>query len=614
MSLLQPGSLLWLLLIPPIVLLYLLKLQRQERLVSSVLFWWRAVQDWQANAPLQKLRRNLLLLLQILLIILTALALARPYVVVPGLGGRRALVILDGSASMKSREGGKTRFDRAREVALRMVQTMGQGEEMMLLLATSRTEVVTPLTSDRSLLRRRLRDLTPADTPTNLQDALRLALALAQSQPDSLIYLLSDGAVPPETEVSLGPAEVQFLPFGERHENVGLTAFAARRSFGPQAHWQVLLTVGNFGTRPATVEVELYHEDTLLDLRPLTVPAGERRSLIFDNLGVEAGLLRAQLEVEDDLTVDNVAYVSLGGRRERKVLFVGEGNLFWETALGLDPDLALVRAAAEDVGRLDLDEYEVVIFNGAVPNSLREGGKPNYVFLNCDGPGCPATIGGEVQAPTILDWNREHPVTAYLGWSPVHLARARRAEVAPWGEVLVEAEETPLVVVGERGSRRVLYFGFDLNDSDLPLRATFPILVANLMAWLTEPQAGTELPAVRAGEPATLELPTEGGMVRVRRPDGRLVTRPARMPFTFAETDRVGVYTVTAGEERRRFAVSLLSAAESNTAPRRTLTFGPQRLPAAKVQTTRRRELWRPFVVVALLLLALEWWWYHRRG
>ena len=68
---------------PIIVAMYLLKLRREDRRVSSTFLWQRIVRDVEANAPWQKLRRNLLLLLQLLLLLLLALALARPFFAPP---------------------------------------------------------------------------------------------------------------------------------------------------------------------------------------------------------------------------------------------------------------------------------------------------------------------------------------------------------------------------------------------------------------------------------------------------------------------------------------------------------------------------------------------------
>jgi len=74
-----PAFLWFLAAIPVIIILYLLKLRRTEVVISSTLLWLRSLQDLTANAPFQRLRKNLLLLLQILIALALGLALARPY-------------------------------------------------------------------------------------------------------------------------------------------------------------------------------------------------------------------------------------------------------------------------------------------------------------------------------------------------------------------------------------------------------------------------------------------------------------------------------------------------------------------------------------------------------
>ena len=73
----------------------MLRLRRQEITVSSSMLWRQVMQDRQANAPWQKLRRNLLLYLQLLVLALLVLALARPFVESAGLPPGNLVVILD---------------------------------------------------------------------------------------------------------------------------------------------------------------------------------------------------------------------------------------------------------------------------------------------------------------------------------------------------------------------------------------------------------------------------------------------------------------------------------------------------------------------------------------
>ena len=68
MSFLAPLALAGLLFLPVVVAMYLLKLRRDEAMVPSTLLWQKLVADVEANAPWQRLRRSLLLLLQLLLV------------------------------------------------------------------------------------------------------------------------------------------------------------------------------------------------------------------------------------------------------------------------------------------------------------------------------------------------------------------------------------------------------------------------------------------------------------------------------------------------------------------------------------------------------------------
>ena len=78
MSFDQPWGLFFSLLLPAIIILYLLKLKRIDKPISSILLWRRSLQDLKANTPFQKLRRNLLLFLQLLATAIGVFALMAP--------------------------------------------------------------------------------------------------------------------------------------------------------------------------------------------------------------------------------------------------------------------------------------------------------------------------------------------------------------------------------------------------------------------------------------------------------------------------------------------------------------------------------------------------------
>src|SRR3954463_10591035 len=103
--------------VPALLVLYFLKLRRREMEVSSTLLWKKAIQDLQVNAPFQKLRRNLLLILQLALLLALCLALTRPVTFFHPGAGKTTVILIDNSASMSAADidsGKRTRLNEAK--------------------------------------------------------------------------------------------------------------------------------------------------------------------------------------------------------------------------------------------------------------------------------------------------------------------------------------------------------------------------------------------------------------------------------------------------------------------------------------------------------------------
>ncbi|RPI28785.1 MAG: VWA domain-containing protein, partial [Chloroflexota bacterium] len=121
MNFLAPAAFILTLLLPVIVALYLLKLRRTEQVVSSVFLWRRMVRDVEANAPWQRLRRNLLMFLQLLFLAALILALAQPFTWMEGASGQAVILIIDTSASMAATDTPPSRIEAAKNQARQLV-------------------------------------------------------------------------------------------------------------------------------------------------------------------------------------------------------------------------------------------------------------------------------------------------------------------------------------------------------------------------------------------------------------------------------------------------------------------------------------------------------------
>ena len=114
--------------IPLLLLLYFLKLRRMQVPIGSTLLWKKAIQDLQVNSPFQRLRRNLLLLLQLLALLALIFALARPVSEGTRVAGEKTVILIDRSASMDrqrdgtpGRGGPASRLRLSAEIGLRLL-------------------------------------------------------------------------------------------------------------------------------------------------------------------------------------------------------------------------------------------------------------------------------------------------------------------------------------------------------------------------------------------------------------------------------------------------------------------------------------------------------------
>ena len=258
-----PWNLLWAIpLSGLIVLMYILKLRRRDLLVSSTFLWSQVIRDVQANSPFQKLRKNLLLLLQLIVAALVVIALAKPFFKATALGGRNIVIVVDTSASMSATDVAPSRLELAKTKAHDIVRGMRPGDQIMVLSAHSRPEAMTGFTNQSPELHRAIDALTGHITPNNMRDALNLSadlVAARNSGSSGRIELISDGGFAAGSDKSgetsltglnLGLTHLAYTPVGKSHDNLGIVAVDFRRNLGSDKTVQLLVVTHNYSDQP----------------------------------------------------------------------------------------------------------------------------------------------------------------------------------------------------------------------------------------------------------------------------------------------------------------------------------------------------------------------------
>jgi hypothetical protein len=615
MSFLSPLAFLFAATIPVVLVFYLLKRKRTVKLVPSTLLWQKFLAETQANAPFQKLRHNWLLLLQLLLLLLAVLALARPFFLGKAPGSQLRIVILDASASMQATDVRPDRFSQARDAALRLVDALKPGEQMMVLLAGANTVVKQSPTTDKATLRRALLDCQPADSPTRIADALKTAAAFTfekrgeEEVAAAEIHLFSDGAVPGLEQFENKGLPLVFHQVGIGSDNLGIVALEARSNPENPAQRALYTGIFNAASNAVTTELQLLFEGQPLDARAITVGPGETQPQVFVAAQERAGVFTARLRLADHLAADNEASVVSLLPRPARVLLVSRGNRFLEKALRAVPALQLTVAPdLMDAGQ----EYDFVVLDSVPPtvwpevNVLAFAVAPTNWFERV----------GQVEAPALVDWKATHPLLRYAPFDNVGVARSAVVPSPGWGAALLDCPQGALLVAGDLGRQRIAWVGFDPLESNWPLRVSFPIFIANAAEWLNPATTRNAQLLVRSGDPFQLPLTRPVESARLRLPGGETRTfevDPARLELVFGDTARRGIYRVTVGTNEVAFCVNLLDPRESNIQPRTELNLGPYDTVEANVARQANTEFWRTLTLLALAVLLFEWWWYHKR-
>lgn len=613
MNFLSPLAFLFALTIPVVVVFYLLKRRRVVKLVSSTLLWQKFLAETQASAPFQKLRRNWLLLLQILLLILAVLALARPYFATKAKSSDLRVLILDASASMKSTDETPSRFEKARQEALKWVDSLRDSDKMVVLQTAANTEVKQSETSDKAVLRRAILSCSAMDSPTRLAPALKMAESLIRdrgkdSNPE--IHLFSDGAVPDMNEFGNQALPLIYHRVGQGDNNLGITALDVKANPEDPSQRAVYVSVANFSSNSMETDLELLLDGKLVNTRPLKVGAGEVSPQIFVASQERDGVFTARLTAKDDLAADNEASIVSLLPHPVKVLLVTRGNRFLERALRAAANVQLT--VAPDLTD-DGSEYDFVTLDDVTPTVWPKG---NVFAIHVANTNWFENVS-EVEEPTIVDWRATHPVLRYVGFDNVGVAKSMKVKTPSWGVSLVDSQQSPLIVAGDLGRQRILWVGFDTLESTWPYRVSYPIFVANAAEWLNPATERNSQLLVHAGDPFRLPLQQPlTNNAQITLPDGsarQFKADPKANELVFGDTYHQGVYRLKAGTNETTFCVALLDPAESNIKPRDELQFGKYTKVSATTLHRANMELWRSIAAIALIVLLFEWWYYHRR-
>ncbi|MCC6528459.1 MAG: VWA domain-containing protein [Polyangiaceae bacterium] len=662
-----------------VVLLYILKLRRRPIAVPFSRLWEAVLKDKESTSLFSHLKRLLSLLLQLALLALLLLALGDPRKKVQKSEGRTLVVLLDASASMKAvdvdadmarvlagdasedevrrecqpgspeleraRELGvdcdclwmtpegarletesprlRSRLDAAKDEVRALVAAVGGADRMLLAQMDATVTPKSTMTNDPVELGKALAEVHAVDVRADFSEALRFAKDALRGLPKAEIVVVGDGALGAVgSDVELGDVKLSFVPIGESERNVAITAFSVRRYPLDKSRYEVMLEVANTGSRDEDVELTLCGDGLLADVKHLHLAAGESLSRFYPNLSGAreklAGRMRLRGGFVDALPSDDRAYAVLPERKRARIQVVSPGNMYLDAALLLDEYLDVTTVAPKQYPAAG--EFDVTIFDGVNPPVAPKSG--HLFYLNPGADNVPFKVDKELTSDAKYtvgfdEVDEKSPLLRYLSLGDVHIARAHPLLGEKDDKAVGKSFRGALLLQGRRQGQKFVALGFDVRESDLPLRIAWPLFVLNVINDFVEEDTGYissfttgsvwHLPAPAAVDTATLTLP-DGSERVVPVKDGRAIFLG----------DTAGFYALASGAgsaaESSRFAANISDPGESHVAPAAELVVkGVTAGTLERFTVGVQPEIWIYILLGVLGISAIEWLTYHRR-
>ena len=489
---LSPGFA-WTLAAPAVILiLYLLRRRFMPQQVPSVFLWRKSIRDYAANRPFQKLMKNLLMPLQILAALALALALMRP--AVSGGAAGRTVLIFDVSGSMQTETEGRTRLQYAKEEALQLIRSLPAEEEITVLTAGTETERLT-LSADREEAEKAIASIECGRESADMDRALSLADAIARNgdkDTGANVVIYSDTFRRDQAKIRGGAYILSIDNCGRGEENRAVYSLEAENG-------QAFARVANYGG-DCSVSLVCEADGVLCDARETEIPAGETAGISF-SIPETAQQVRVSLREKDSLAADNAAEAAVKRVRTRNAAVTAD-SVFLESALRVRPDLTVIRTEEEALASTEADLYILGTSPLIVTRSLpEEGYDPSATAF---GP-----FSWEEKETAVKDSPAlkvgEGPLTAGITLKNVFF---RSVRPVAGGRAAVTLDGEPVVAYADG----MAVLGFDLHNSNLPLKYDFPVLIQNILDWL--------LPAETESGPETwAPMPASESDVRMVAPD-----------------------------------------------------------------------------------------------
>jgi hypothetical protein len=631
----NPWALLGLLLVIPIILIYFLKPKPKRIKFPTIMFITKLEKDKRFRLFPKRFMRDPLLILQILGICFLVLAIANPSILFQAekRPDGNIVLVMDASASMQSVDVYPGRFMKAKELAGKILDESGPGSSFSIVMAENMPVVVLK-NADKGETKSVLDMLTCADTPTNIGDSILFAKdMLSDVKTNRWIYVFSDFSESEGMDIDLvsklalkDGIDIKLIKISEGGNNVAITDIDAKRFLTNRDRFYLTFTLQNFNHEEITIGGKILLDGNQIGNIQERIPGGATR-LVYaeDTVSREPHVVTVRIDNDDDLAMDNEAYVVIPGIRRYKVLLItdDDSDTYLEYALKSSPDVELTKAVSPIIP--EFGGFDTIV-QGEMSKDLVLKGMYGDIKLYMEGGGNLIVLGcndlGDIENPNLkdllpieLEWIKnldgkieivkDHEILGDTTLEGITVKKYFKCGAKNGSEVIAKVAEMPLIAYHGYGKGRVVYVGINPNPSwsNFYYSSSMPIFWFQLIRWVNRADTATTIYNFKTGDSLPLNMP-----LNVTTPSDEIVEGRNIV------LDETGIYETQYLGGKEQIAVNLANERESDIARQMELDAVNTGSEMEGEQVEVKRDIYPYLLSVFLVLLVMELIYYIRRG
>ncbi len=482
----------------PLIIIYLRKPKPTEKTIPSLMFLIKELHKEKRYAFFRRLMRNLILILQLLILAALAFSVAEPFMKISkDIAAKNTVIVIDGSASMQALEGTSTRFENAKSKAKSKISgktsvVLALDQPVVMLEQGGKSEALAVINS-----------LQPKDTSTNIEGAMYEAENLLKNENGNVV-VISDFITDNELDqplkarriISSKENSVEFIKVGKKVKNIGIINLELqKRSFS--------VHVKNYNAKEEIIIVKHIKGGKAIAQKEIAIKPG---SIEVAEFQMADSISKAELDIKDSFAVDNTAYVSAPSTKKIKILLLtnkrfdkGEKSYLMEALLAsgdieleirkppivkayeLNHDIIVIGAATEPILPADITDIADYIKKGHALIITAQDKLPSIKLLDLN----PVNIGPALTKNTGIKIDIINEFTKDIDLNTTRKyfkANAKNNSLV----VASIADNSPLISYMNYGNGKTFYYGIFDDYSQFKKTMSYPIFWNNVIKFLIE--------------------------------------------------------------------------------------------------------------------------------